>query len=300
VIAVSIFHLWQNQVTTRSTQRNVYSTTIEHGKDFYDAHDGAVFDIDTDVSELLSNVTDFKPHGASTARYHKSSFILRDEWLKLSTEKREVILANRSLELCRTSSSNGQHCLPTRTANAHEFHNVVNIDDIIECSKNKHMSANSHEHEASMYPTDSLYPNGTLWWWDQWQVSSISKGKQRILMNGHQIPLAIRNRLPYLPCWSPTATEVASLPHLMVTSDVDWDPKTYDNVISDIHNFYDTEADMVHHITFADCCNYHHRTVATHNTHPDPEYFDVHEYPDYSDVIDHLLGALYPAVSQNK
>ena len=124
-------------------------------------------------------------------------------------------------------------------------------------------------------------------------------GKQRILMDGYQIPLAFHNGLPYLQCRPPTEDEVSFLPHLIMTSDVDWDPTTYVNVISDIHTFYDAESDMVHHSNFDDCGNYRHRTVATHMTHPEPEFFDVHEYPDYSDVIDDILDAHHPAVFQN-
>jgi hypothetical protein len=127
----------------------------------------------------------------------------------------------------------------------------------------------------------------------------LSGGKQRILMDGYQIPLAFCNGLPYLPCWSPTATEVASLPHLIITSDVDCDPTTYENLISDIHIFHATEADFIHHSTFDDCGNYRHRTAATHNTHPEPEYFDVHDYPDLSYVIDDLHDAHHPAVIAN-
>jgi hypothetical protein len=78
----------KNNATPRSGQRNVYSTIFETDDDFYDAQDDAVFGVDTDVSDLLAHVTDFKPHGASTRRPHKSYFIPRDEWLKLSTEER--------------------------------------------------------------------------------------------------------------------------------------------------------------------------------------------------------------------
>jgi hypothetical protein len=105
-------------------------------------------------------------------------------------------------------------------------------------------------------------------------------GKQCILMDGYQIPVAFRNGLPYLPCRAPTATEVASLPHVIMTSDADWDPATYDNVIPRINTFNDAKAEMVHQSTFDDCGNYRHCTVATHSTHPEPEYFDVHKYPD--------------------
>ena len=80
----------KNHVTPRSGQRNVYSTTIEHDNDFIDAQDGVVFGVDTDVSDLLAHVTDLKPRGNSVTQNNKSSFIPRDEWLKLSlkSEKR--------------------------------------------------------------------------------------------------------------------------------------------------------------------------------------------------------------------
>jgi hypothetical protein len=94
----------------------VYSATFESDYDFYDAQDGAVFGVDTDVLDLLAYVTDFKPHGASTTRPHKSSFIPRNEWLKLSTEKREEILTKRRMELGCPSTDTSQHRLPYQHA----------------------------------------------------------------------------------------------------------------------------------------------------------------------------------------
>jgi hypothetical protein len=79
-----------------------------------------------------------------------------------------------------------------------------------------------------------------------------------------------------------------------MTSDVDWDPTTYDNVILDINKFYDASVDEVHHSNFDDHGNYHHCTVATHTLYAIPNYFDVHEYPDFSDVVDNILDAHNP------
>jgi hypothetical protein len=87
----------------------VYSTAFEHDDDFYDTQDSAVIGVDTNVSDLLAHVTDFKPHDASTTRSHKSYFIPLVEWLKLPTEKREEILAKRRIELGRPSNGNWQH-----------------------------------------------------------------------------------------------------------------------------------------------------------------------------------------------
>jgi hypothetical protein len=53
----------------------------------------------------------------------------------------------------------------------------------------------------------------------------LPRGKQRILMDGYQFPLDFKNDLPYLRCQMPTENDLTSLPHIVVTSDVDWDPK---------------------------------------------------------------------------
>jgi hypothetical protein len=43
-------------------------------------------------------------------------------------------------------------------------------------------------------------------------------GKQRIVMDGYQIPLTFRNGLAYLKCCPPTDAEVDLLPHLTMTA----------------------------------------------------------------------------------
>jgi hypothetical protein len=40
--------------------------------------------------------------------------------------------------------------------------------------------------------------------------------------------------------------------------------------------------------------NFSHQNVATHALHAEAEYFDVHEYPDYLDVVDDILDAHNP------
>jgi hypothetical protein len=49
-------------------------------------------------------------------------------------------------------------------------------------------------------------------------------GKQRIVIDGYQLPLDFKNDLPYLSCRKPSEAELSSLPHIIMTSDVDWDP----------------------------------------------------------------------------
>ena len=59
-------------------------------------------------------------------------------------------------------------------------------------------------------------------------------GLQRILtVDGYEIPLAFRNGLPYLPIKPYTDREYETLPHVIMTSDEDWDPSVLDNPAND-------------------------------------------------------------------
>jgi len=54
-------------------------------------------------------------------------------------------------------------------------------------------------------------------------------GLQRILtVDGYEIPLVIRNGLPYLNIRPYTDREFDTLPHVIMTSDNDWDPSVLD------------------------------------------------------------------------
>jgi hypothetical protein len=77
-----------------------------------------------------------------------------------------------------------------------------------------------------------------------------------------------------------------------MTADVDWDPTSYDNVISDLHKFYDQDIDVVPHLNFDALGNHLHRMVATHLVQPEPEYFDVHEFLEFDDIIDDIVESL--------
>jgi hypothetical protein len=58
-------------------------------------------------------------------------------------------------------------------------------------------------------------------------------------MDGYHLPLEFKNGLPYLNCQKPTDNELSLLPHIIMTSDVTWDPSLYDNINDDIDKFYD-------------------------------------------------------------
>jgi hypothetical protein len=56
---------------------------------------------------------------------------------------------------------------------------------------------------------------------------SLRGGKQHILVDGYQLSLDFKNGLPYLRCRKPIEAEIELLPHIIMTSDIDWYPKQY-------------------------------------------------------------------------
>ncbi|ACI65686.1 predicted protein [Phaeodactylum tricornutum CCAP 1055/1] len=70
-------------------------------------------------------------------------------------------------------------------------------------------------------------------------------GDQRIVtLDDYIIPLHIRQGLPYMDMRCPTDAEFTSLPHVILTSDVDWDPSVLDNEIDLATDWYDTVQDL--------------------------------------------------------
>ncbi|MFA9289401.1 MAG: reverse transcriptase domain-containing protein, partial [Weeksellaceae bacterium] len=119
-------------------------------------------------------------------------------------------------------------------------------------------------------------------------------GKQRIVVDGYQLPLDFKNGLPYLACRKPSEAELSSLPHIIMTSDIDWDPSIYDNVIDDLEEFHDITVDDIAHEHFDQYGEYRHRTIATHSILPEEEFFDAIEHIPFDDLVDDLMDAAYP------
>ena len=64
-------------------------------------------------------------------------------------------------------------------------------------------------------------------------------GKQRMVtLEGHVIPFQIRGGLPYMEMSVPNDEDMKSLPHVIITSDMDWDPSILDNEyhVDEIHS----------------------------------------------------------------
>jgi hypothetical protein len=99
-------------------------------------------------------------------------------------------------------------------------------------------------------------------------------GKQCILGAGYQRPLDFKNGLPYL-CWrKPTETELSSLPHIIMTLDVYWDPRHYDITFDEIEQFHDTSQAYFEHENFDQYGECQHWTVATYSLVSEEEFFD--------------------------
>jgi hypothetical protein len=76
----------------------------------------------------------------------------------------------------------------------------------------------------------------------------IPGGLQRIqTVDGYVFPLSIRDGLPYLGMRPYTDAEYDSLRHVILTSDVDWDPRVLDFDIDDNNDWYDAISDNMNH-----------------------------------------------------
>jgi hypothetical protein len=70
----------------------------------------------------------------------------------------------------------------------------------------------------------------------------IDGGRQRLTTpDGYVIPIDIRRGLPYITMRPFTDEEFEELPHVVWTSEDDWDPTSLDSVISDDPNWYKAE-----------------------------------------------------------
>jgi hypothetical protein len=70
----------------------------------------------------------------------------------------------------------------------------------------------------------------------------IDGGRQRLTTpDGYVIPINVRHGLPYITMRPFTDEEFEELPHVLWTSEDDWDPASLDSVISDDPNWYKAE-----------------------------------------------------------
>jgi hypothetical protein len=119
-------------------------------------------------------------------------------------------------------------------------------------------------------------------------------GKLLILIDGYQLPLDFKNGLPYLHCQKPKENELRSLPHIIMTADVEWDPILYNNGINDIKKLHDTSVDDNENEHFNQYGEYWNRTVATLTVLPEEEFFDCIKYIEFEYQVDDVMDTIYP------
>jgi hypothetical protein len=107
----------------------------------------------------------------------------------------------------------------------------------------------------------------------------LKQGSQTITtLDGYIIPLNFINGLPYMPIRPYTDTERMTLPHVILTSNVEWDPSTIDQIITDDESWFDAVADHGDGYVFqpfdeiGNYRNHHHNIIIAANWH------DTHQH----------------------
>jgi len=99
----------------------------------------------------------------------------------------------------------------------------------------------------------------------------VAGGLQRILTNdGYVIPINMRDGLPYVSLSPYTDEEWDSLPHIILTSDVDWDPSVLDHDLDDNETWFDAISDIPPappHTLFDELGDYRRRLVVQEHFH---------------------------------
>jgi hypothetical protein len=106
--------------------------------------------------------------------------------------------------------------------------------------------------------------------------SRVLGGKQRIVtLDDYVNPLHVRQGLAYRDMHPPSDAEFDTLPHVVLTSDVNWDPSIIDNEIDLATDWYDTVQDLPNDPYVEPCFNsigdYRHRHVANFDICSSPE-----------------------------
>jgi len=120
--------------------------------------------------------------------------------------------------------------------------------------------------------------------------SSKVGGKQHIVtLDGYVIPLNIRNGLAYMDMSKPTDQEFSSLPHVVLTSDSNWDPTLLDSEFDPEVEWQDAqEEDEIFDSHFDDTGNYLHHHVAFLDA-----FSTTKQQLDFDDMVDTLICSIH-------
>jgi hypothetical protein len=128
--------------------------------------------------------------------------------------------------------------------------------------------------------------------------SRVLGGKQRIItLDDFVIPLHVHQGLAYMDMQPPSDTEFDTLPHIVLTSDVDWDPSIISNEIDLVTDWHDAVQDLPSdpyvEPRFNSTGGYKHRHVAN---------FDIFSSPDFVDrstAIGNILSSNQHDMTRN-
>ena len=94
----------------------------------------------------------------------------------------------------------------------------------------------------------TIHSSGQLEWFGQdvnERSIKVANGTQRILtLDGYAIPINIRNGLPYITMRPYTDKEWDDLPHVLLTSDSEWDPRVLDHDLDEDEQWFDALTDI--------------------------------------------------------
>ena len=144
---------------------------------------------------------------------------------------------------------------------------------------------------AYMGSGKTIHSSGQLEWFKN-DVNDkslhVPGGLQRITTNdGYVHPLTIRNGLPYVSIRPFTDHEWDTLPHVVWTSDVEWDPSVLDCTIDDEPTWYDAISDLEGGILQSPFDEFGHHSYCSADLH----FFDVGEEVDLDEVVDEVVSA---------
>ena len=107
----------------------------------------------------------------------------------------------------------------------------------------------------------------------------LKQGSQTITtLDGYVIPLNFINGLPYMPIRPYTDTERATLPHVILTSDIEWDPSLSDQILTDDETWFDAVADHGDGYIFEPFDETGHYRNHSHTISVETNWHDMHEH----------------------
>jgi hypothetical protein len=159
-LLLSACSTYDKKITLPGKQkRAVYATAITNDDGDYpfdDNPDGEyeVFKVDTDISDIMVHASNTNRFGSQQGTGNKSTFLPREEWNKLTQEKKDELIAKRRQERMKNSNGNYKPFQPSRQVNLHEIEDMVNLDDIVDYTVNNHTIASSDEQDPKDVTTN--------------------------------------------------------------------------------------------------------------------------------------------------